>query len=774
MRLLTYGERGELSFTEDLVGKDVIPPYAILSHRWGEDAEEVTFEDLAKNSSKDKPGYRKIQLCGKQAERDGLKHFWIDTCCINKANKAEHSLAIQSMFHWYHKAARCYVYLSDVSALPSGGEGEANPPVWDSEFRKSNWFTRGWTLQELLAPSSVEFFSRSWHKLGDKISLKSQIQEVTSIPHAALRGVPLSHFSVDERLSWGRYRETKLPEDRVYALRDILGVYISPFDGEGIGEAFKRLMAEVDKVSKCLRDLRPTDPRDDKKRIEDTKGGLLKDSYCWVLNNAGFRQWQNDQQSQLLWVKGDPGKGKTMLLCGIINELQNMITRTALVSYFFCQATDFRINSATAVLRGLLYLLVSQQPALFSHLRKKYDHAGKTMFEDANAWVALTEIFANVLRDPNLNATYLIIDALDECVVQRQELVEFVAKHSSKSSPVKWIVSSRNWRDIEEWLETADCKVPLSLELNAASVSTAVKVFIKQKVCQLVERNKYNERTQSAVLKHLLLNANDTFLWVALVCQNLAGTKQRNVLKKLSLFPPGLESLYERMMQQISESDDAERCKSVLASVALVYRPIMLEELVALVKQLKDIADDSELREIIGSCGSFLALQGNTIYFVHQSAQDFLLKKAAREVFPSGKEAIHHAIFTSSLEVMSRTLKRDMYRLKALGYSIKDVKYLDPDPLAASRYSCVYWVDHLCESKAMSSAIYVKDLQEGGPVNAFLEKNYLYWLEALSLCKSMPNGVVSMKKLQMLVQVSLEQANLIDISYVNKSRDEGR
>jgi hypothetical protein len=74
----------------------------------------------------------------------------------------------------------------------------------------------------------------------------------------------------------------------------------------------------------------------------------------------------------------------------------------------------------------------------------------------------------------------------------------------------------------------------------------------------------------------------------------------------------------------------------------------------------------------------------------------------------------------------------------------------------------------------MSSAIYVKDLQEGGPVNAFLEKNYLYWLEALSLCKSMPNGVVSMKKLQMLVQVSLEQANLIDISYVNKSRDEGR
>ena len=129
---------------------------------------------------------------------------------------------------------------------------------------------------------------------------------------------------------------------------------------------------------------------------------MLEGSYRWVLDNSSFKQWHNDPQSQLLWIKGDPGKGKTMLLCGIIDELQKTTASTASVVYFFCQATDARINSATAVLRGLLYLLVSQQPALTAHVRRRYDEAGRSMFEDANAWIVLTETFADVLQDPNL------------------------------------------------------------------------------------------------------------------------------------------------------------------------------------------------------------------------------------------------------------------------------------------------------------------------------------------------------------------------------------
>ncbi|KAF2029885.1 HET-domain-containing protein [Setomelanomma holmii] len=696
MRLLKYGEDGEPSVTADLVDEDAIPRYAILSHRWGEDAEEVTFEDLAKNTGRDKSGYRKVQLCGEQAQRDGLQYFWIDTCCINKANKAEHSLAIRSMFRWYRNAARCYVYLSDVPAPPLGHKGEARPPLGDIEFKASEWFTHGWTLQELLAPGVVEFFSREWIKLGDRISLMQQIHETTGIPHKALDGAPLPQFSVAERLRWKGDRETKR----------IFDVEIAPAYSEGAPSAFGRLMDEIHTRERCIQDARHTDPRDDKRPIKKTKGGLLADSYRWILNNTTFQLRLQDPHSRLLWVKGDPGKGKTMLLCGIINELYRSMPSTTLLSYFFCQATDSRINNPTAVLQGLLYMLVVQQPLLISHVRKKHDHTGKSLFEDANTWVVWTEIFVDVLQDPSLRPTYLVIDALDECVTDLPMLLDFVAKQSSVSSRVKWIVSSRNWPDVEAQLERAGHKVRLSLELNAESVVAAVAVFVQRKVDHLAQEQQYNADVQDAVLQHLTSNANDTFLWVALVCHDLQATANRHVLKKLAVFPPGLDDLYKRMMQQMSKSDNADTCRCVLASTALVE----------LVEQLKDISSD--VREIIDLCGSFLTVRKDTVYFVHQSAKDFLFSKASNEP----------------------------------GSAVENVEPPHPDPLVAWRYPCIYWIDHLHDSKPKSSANSIADFHIRA-VHNFLREKYLYWLEGLSLCKSLGTGVVPITKLWLLLQV---------------------
>ena len=214
MRLLRRSNNGEFSVTDDLVGDEAIPPYAILSHTWGADAEEVMFEDMTNGTGKDRLGYEKIQFCGEQAAQDDLQYFWIDTCCIDKTNHAELSRAINSMFRWYRNATRCYVYLSDVSSHPSGTNDEFNPQPWELALRKSRWFTRGWTLQELLAPSSVEFFSRECKRLGDKSSLMQQIHEITNIPELVLQGAPLFQFSVNERLSWIEHRQTKLEEDK--------------------------------------------------------------------------------------------------------------------------------------------------------------------------------------------------------------------------------------------------------------------------------------------------------------------------------------------------------------------------------------------------------------------------------------------------------------------------------------------------------------------------------------------------------------------------------
>jgi hypothetical protein len=749
MRLLQYSESGELSIHSFDDG--AIPPYAILSHTWGADGDEVTFADLETGDGKTKPGYEKILFCGKQARHDRLQHFWIDTCCINKNNKAELAFAIRSMFRWYRNAVRCYVYLSDLSGMAICSDEAAESLYKETAFRSSRWFTRGWTLQELLAPSVVDFFSKDGEEIGSKPSLLSELREITGIPDAALLGTPLSDFSVNERISWNEHRITTVPADRAYSLMGLLGVSLSPFEGEGPAEAMRRVIDEVDRQNKCIQDIRQTDPRDDKKSIEGTKGGLLADSYRWVLDNATFQQWQQCPDSRLLWVKGDPGKGKTMLICGIINELQNWTPRSTLLSYFFCQATDSRINNATAVLRGLLYMLVKQQPSLVSHVRKKHDDAGKALFEDTNAWVALTEIFVDVLQDPSLSKTYLIIDALDECVTNRPKLLEFVAKQSSTSDRVKWILSSRNWPDIEAQLERAGHKVRLSLELNANSVTAAVDIFIQKKVDQLAQEKKYKAETRLAVLQHLTSNANNTFLWVALVCQDLQATANRHVLKKLASFPPGLDSLYKQMMYQMSESEDAEICSCVLASIAVLYRPVTIPELVALVEQLDDFSDD--VREIISLCGSFLTLREDTVYFVHQSAKDFLFAKASRDIFPNGAQEVHRVIFLRSLAILSSTLHRDMYSLKAPGTPIEDVEPPELDPLLTSRYSCIYWIDHLYESKPRSLANRGSDPEVVGVVAEFLSMKYLYWLEGLSFCKSLERGVVSMAKLWSLVQV---------------------
>jgi hypothetical protein len=185
MRLLEFNNDGEFSLTEFFEGH--IPRYATISHRWGE--EEVTFRDLTKGGAKKMAGHSKIQFCGEQARRDGLQYFWADTYCIDKSNSTELAEAINSMFRWYRDAIKCYVYLSDVSRSPFDTDESHEP--WEATFRKSRWFTRGWTLQELVAPALVEFFTKEGELLGNKNSLERHICEVTGIPAKALRGGPV-------------------------------------------------------------------------------------------------------------------------------------------------------------------------------------------------------------------------------------------------------------------------------------------------------------------------------------------------------------------------------------------------------------------------------------------------------------------------------------------------------------------------------------------------------------------------------------------------------
>lgn len=399
-------------------------------------------------------------------------------------------------------------------------------------------------------------------------------------------------------------------------------------------------------------------------------------------------------------------------------------------------------------------MLVKQQPVVISHLRESYDDLGKRRFAGVNALVALSKIFTSILGDPCLRNTYLIIDALDECTTDLNPLLDLV-QNSSAYSSVKWVVSSRNWPSIEKGLNKATQKLSLHLEVNEKSVSAAVTTYIRFKVDWLATRNEYDNDTRDVVQRYLSTNANDTFLWVALVCQELADISGWEAEEMLTSFPPGLYALYRRMVDQICNSKNAKLCKRILAVILVVYRPITVKELTSFVDMPPRSSGNYKAQgEIIELCESFLTLRESTISFVHQSAKDFLIEKLSEEIFLSRIEDEHYTIFSRSLQVMSRTLRRDIYSLEAPGFSIDHVNQPSSDPLAAARYSCLYWIDHLLDCDPGSNA--KNGLQDGGSVDDFLRQKYLHWLEALSLLRCMSGGITSMARIDVLLQVSFQ------------------
>src|ERR1700719_2367136 len=347
------------------------------------------------------------------------------------------------------------------------------------------------------------------------------------------------------------------------------------------------ILVITDEDRHCLTDLLLADPRNEKIRIEGTKGGLLTDSFRWILDNSEFQRWREEKQSQLLWIKGDAGKGKTMLMIGIVDELEQQVvgseksSATEALSYFLCQGTDSRLNTATAILRGIIYLLAIEQPFLISHLRTKYDHAGQKLFEDRSAFFCLSDIFRQMVLDPKLTAAYLVVDALDECEEGLPQLLDLITwTVSAQSSCIKWIVSSRNRYDIEQCLGIDDSHTRLSLELNADHISHAVDVYVDHKVSQLVSiRN--NKALQERVRNQMRQKSDGTFLWVALVIEELQQVLGVDMLEVLEDMPSGLTLVYDRMMKHIQQLRRRypRRCLLALSAATVTYQPLHLREI---------------------------------------------------------------------------------------------------------------------------------------------------------------------------------------------------
>lgn len=219
---------------EEFIGSDR-PDYVILSHTWGED--EVLFSHVQAGHLRfDKGrGSQKIRKTCELAKKNGFEYAWVDTCCIDKSSSVELAEAINSMFQWYASAAFCYVYLEDLTV---------DAPT--ESFTSCRWFTRGWTLQELLATDHLIFFDQGWNARGTKLGLANLIEETTSINQRVLRDKDLLRtIPVAQKMSWAASRFTTRPEDIAYCLLGIFDINMALIYGEGRKKAFFRLQEEI-------------------------------------------------------------------------------------------------------------------------------------------------------------------------------------------------------------------------------------------------------------------------------------------------------------------------------------------------------------------------------------------------------------------------------------------------------------------------------------------------------------------------------------------------
>ena len=409
-------------------------------------------------------------------------------------------------------------------------------------------------------------------------------------------------------------------------------------------------------------------------------------------------------------------------------------------------------------------MLVTEHDALAKPLRDEFERAGSELFEAPNAFFDLQRILLTMLKIPDYGTIYLVVDALDECDSGLSELLNLIVDNEfTPPFQVKWLITSRNREKIQEQLRLKNSCSKVSLELNSSCVSCAVDHFVNIKVEELAQKKQYPQDLQNKVSSHLKKHAEGTFLWVALACKMLQNVPVRKVSSALEKFPQGLDSIYERMMGQIlglEDPEDVEICKCIIVSVILARRPLHLKELGAIADPSKGLWEElSSLEELVRLCGSFLTTRGDIVYLVHQSAKDFFTTGNGSRIIPSGCQEEHGKIAYRSLDLISGTLREDMCDLQKPGTSVAEAhKKFGQSRFKHVGYACCHWVDHLAE--------YFKDANRDGhdrlsPVDngetfkIFLQKHLLHWLEVLSVLGKVFEGVLMLKRLQSLIDVSL-------------------
>jgi len=513
----------------------------------------------------------------------------------------------------------------------------------------------------------------------------------------------------------------------------------------------------VDDIDRaCLRALRCPDTLLVKNLLKE-QDKLLYKLIDWILQDPKYISWEDGDDVSLLWIKGGAGKGKTMISIGLIERLSLPQDEPTVVVYFFCQNANYKLNTIEAIIKGLILRLVNQQKELKELLRDRWDTVNERFNEDLTSWRALWNILLEMLDRCKSRRVYVIVDALDEC--QDEGVAEFlkliVRTGLSYPSKIKWLLTCRSLDSAERLLLAGHDQVLISLDFNSKHLSEAVKAYIIARAAELDRLQKYGPALRRKVEDELTTKAEDTFLWVSLVCKRLEGVSRDKVLTAIHDLPPGLHPFYSRIFDQLSKGESAlvERCMRLLKVMLLVYRPLKVDE-VSSVTGLSD--EDFAIEALVDRCASFVKKQGTDIEFVHQSARDYLGGKHAQSVIDSYEQIGHGEIALSCLSYLSGRLKfnlADLLRPTSTRESVKALSDTKRNLLLASvDYAATFWAQHLKDAKR--SMLIQNALADQKEVDMFLHTKLLEWLECLSLLDKLPRSMEALKILRDAIDVS--------------------
>ncbi|KAK4077002.1 uncharacterized protein Triagg1_3969 [Trichoderma aggressivum f. europaeum] len=452
-----------------------IPPYAILSHTWGNDSEELSLDDVERGriykiaavQAEPAVGSIKFRGCCRQAVEDGLGYVWIDTCCIDKANLVELSEAINSMFRWYSRATVCYAYLSDVP-------DDDDPLKPESNFQSSRWFQRGWTLQELLAPKNLRFYNSVWRCIGTKGIMSKLITSITHVPRHFLLGVAeLRVASVAQRMSWAAQRRTKRLEDLAYCLLGIFGISMPMLYGEG-EQAFFRLQEQIMKTTRDDSILAwGLDDESNESCLRNEDGGVLAPSPSHFANSGQIiTREHTDNPLHSLDMSGGSlriympllttGSGETfgLLNCGPASKPHKIVAIPLTKATSVASNEYVRPRQHPSVLRTVV---VSGSPPELIHIKK--DSRQNTFKK--TYWLYEDDLFAH------FNLTLVDVEP-QPCWDKQTNLISPIASDQATTDPIllRLRYIKAECRDFVTVLEVPQAESNAEPQLNAVICRT--------------------------------------------------------------------------------------------------------------------------------------------------------------------------------------------------------------------------------------------------------------------------------------------------------------